>query len=282
LQSTNEELESSKEELQSLNEELQTVNAELQSKVDELSATHDDMRNLLNSTQFATIFVDNNMRIKRFTPKTTALINVIQTDVGRPLKHVVTNLDYQDMLADLDEVLTNLTPKETEVQTTEGKWFNMRIMPYRTIDNRIDGAVMTFAGIDDQKEAQSALGKVNIELQAAWKLIRDVFDMNADPLAVLDQKGNIVIANTAFADILQTHIQDIPGINLHTDKNALPAPQNQIAELLSNIEKQQNFANVPLRIKSSAGEINFLAKGTRVISVDEGPYQVLLQLVATE
>ena len=101
LQSTNEELESSKEELQSLNEELQTVNAELQSKVEELSATHDDMRNLLNSTEIATIFVDNDMCIRRFTLEATNIINLIQTDIGRPLGHVSTNLSCEGMLDDL-------------------------------------------------------------------------------------------------------------------------------------------------------------------------------------
>jgi two-component system CheB/CheR fusion protein len=117
LQSTNEELESSKEELQSLNEELQTVNTELHSKVEELSATHDDMHNLLNSTEIATIFVDNDMRVRRFTPAATNIINLIHTDIGRPLQHVVTNISYTGMMADLSEVLKKLSPKEIEVQT---------------------------------------------------------------------------------------------------------------------------------------------------------------------
>lgn len=157
LQSTNEELESSREELQSLNEELQTVNAELQGKVEELSAAHDDMRNLLNSTEVATIFVDNYMRVRRFTPESTMIVNLIQTDIDRPIQHVVSNLKYDDMIRDLENVLRYLTPVETEVQTNEGKWFNMRIIPYRTTDNRIDGAVMTFTSIEDQKKVHSRL-----------------------------------------------------------------------------------------------------------------------------
>lgn len=148
LQSTNEELESSKEELQSLNEELQTVNSELQCKLDELSSTQDDMRNLLNSTEIATIFVDNQIRIKRFTEEAVKIINLIQTDIGRPLEHLVNNLKYDGMIVDVKEVLARLIPKEVEVMTTDEELFRMRIMPYRTIDNRIDGAVLTFFNIN--------------------------------------------------------------------------------------------------------------------------------------
>jgi two-component system CheB/CheR fusion protein len=131
LQSTNEELESSREELQSLNEELQTINAELQNKLEELSLVHDDMHNLLNSTEIATIFVDNDMRVRRFTSEATAIVNLIQTDIGRPLKHMATNLSYEEMIKDLTEVLQKLTPRKVEVKTIEGKWYNMRIIPYK-------------------------------------------------------------------------------------------------------------------------------------------------------
>ena len=182
LQSTNEELESSREELQSLNEELQTVNAELQSKVEELSATHGDMRNLLNSTQIATIFVDNNLRVRRFTQKATTMINLIETDIGRPIQHVVTNLAYDGMIAALTDVLKDLTPKSCEVQTTNGDWYNMRIVPYRTMDNRIDGAVLTFASIGDQKKTQAMLDASKRDMEQVWKLVRNVFDMNPDPI----------------------------------------------------------------------------------------------------
>ena len=151
LQSTNEELESSKEELQSLNEELQTVNSELLCKVDELSSAEDDMRNLLNSTEIATVFVDNHLMVKRFTQESLKIINLIQTDIGRPINHVVNNLKHETLTHDLKEVLARLIPMDKEVQTTKGLWYKMRIMPYRTTDNRIDGAVLTFSNIDEQK-----------------------------------------------------------------------------------------------------------------------------------
>lgn len=223
LQSTNEELESSKEELQSLNEELQTVNSELQSKVEELSSAHDDMRNLLNSTEIATIFVDNDMYIKRFTQESTIIVNLIPSDIGRPLKHVMTNLVDDQMMTALELVLKKLTPQEVEVQTTGGKWYKMRVMPYRTIDNRIDGAVLTFSLIDDQKKAQSVLKDANIQLESAWQMVRKVFDLNPQPLLVVDEKGEqAIIANSKFKEFagLESDFK-IEGVSI---TELLPAP----------------------------------------------------------
>ena len=120
LQSINEELESSKEELQSLNEELQTMNSELENNLEELSRAHDDMRNLLNSTEIATIFVDNDLRVRRFTPDATKLVNLIQSDIGRPLKHVANNFKDDNMMEVVAEALENLKSRDKEVQTQRG------------------------------------------------------------------------------------------------------------------------------------------------------------------
>jgi two-component system CheB/CheR fusion protein len=158
LQSTNEEMETSKEELQSVNEELATVNAELQTKVLDLSRANNDMNNLLAGTGIATIFVDHKLRILRFTPTATQVINLILSDVGRPVGHIVSNLvGYDSLVADLKEVLDQLTPKEVEVQTTDGKWFNLRIQLYRTLDNVIEGAVITFLDVSERKRVDQAL-----------------------------------------------------------------------------------------------------------------------------
>jgi two-component system CheB/CheR fusion protein len=150
LQSTNEELETSKEELQSVNEELATVNAELQNKVADLSRVNNDMNNLLAGTGVATLFVDHQLHIVRFTPGTTELINLIQSDIGRPVGHIVSNLVGDDNLVkDVQAVLRDLVPRIANVQTRAGTWFQMRIRPYRTLENVIEGAVITFIDITD-------------------------------------------------------------------------------------------------------------------------------------
>ncbi len=154
LQSTNEELETSKEELQSVNEELATVNTELQTKVADLSRANNDMNNLLAGTGIATVFVDHQLRILRFTPSATRIINLIQSDIGRPVGHIVSNLPgYDHLVADIRAVLDTLISQEGEVQTADGGWYTMRIQPYRTIDNVIEGAVLTFVDITGHKKA---------------------------------------------------------------------------------------------------------------------------------
>ncbi|MBK1679759.1 chemotaxis protein CheB [Rhodocyclus tenuis] len=157
LQSTNEELTTSKEELQSLNEELQTVNAELQAKVDDLTWVRNDMSNLLNSTEIATVFLNNEMKLRRFTTHATRLFKLIPGDVGRPLSHVVTDLDYPQLKDDANEVLRTLVFQEKSVSTHDGRWFRVRIMPYRTQDNVIDGVVITFTDITEIKQLEAEL-----------------------------------------------------------------------------------------------------------------------------
>ncbi|MDD5232963.1 MAG: PAS domain-containing protein, partial [Syntrophales bacterium] len=152
LQSTNEELETSKEEMQSVNEELATVNSELQVKIEQLSRAENDMRNLLDSTNSGIIFLDRDLRIKRFTQEATKLINLIHSDIGCPISHIVANLEYEGLDMDARQVLDALVPKEQEVRTRDGHNYLMRIMPYRTVENVIDGVAVTFTDIGRLKE----------------------------------------------------------------------------------------------------------------------------------
>ncbi len=157
LQSTNEELTTSKEEMQSLNEELQTVNAELQVKVDELSRANNDMKNLLNSTDIATLFLDNHLKVRRFTTQATKIIKLIPGDVGRPITDLASDLLYPELPADARQVLLKLGFSEKPVNARDGRWFTVRIMPYRTLDDRIDGVVITFADITTAKKLETSL-----------------------------------------------------------------------------------------------------------------------------
>ena len=161
LQSANEELTTSREEMQSMNEELQTVNSELQGRVDALARASDDMENLLNSTDIATLFLDDRLHVRRFTTRTTSLIKLIPTDVGRPITDIVSDLDYPHLARDAEEVLRTLMFKEIEVSAGPARWYKARVMPYRTQDNRIDGVVLTFADISAAKKLEATLRSAN-------------------------------------------------------------------------------------------------------------------------
>ncbi len=193
LQSTNEELETSKEELQSVNEELSTVNAELQNKVADLSRAKDDLNNLLAGTDIGTIFVDHQLRILRFTPTVTQVINLIQSDVGRPVGHIVSKLvGYDRFVEDMQEVLDNLVPKEFEVQAKTGGWFLVRIRPYRTVENVIEGAVITFVDITEMVKARELL-KVAEDLRLQNMAVHDAHDA----VVTYDLEGRILAWNPA-------------------------------------------------------------------------------------
>ena len=191
LQSSNEELETSKEELQSINEELTTVNTELQTKITDLSRANNDMNNLLAGTDIGTVFLDHGLRIVRFTPAATEIINLIQSDIGRPVGHIVMNLaDYDTLVPDVQAVLNTLIPKEIDVLTAKGKSYTMRIRPYRTLENVIEGAVITFVEITDLVRTREALRKAN-EVMRLAVVVRDAFDA----ITVQDLDGRIIAWN---------------------------------------------------------------------------------------
>ena len=165
LQSTSEEITTSKEELQSLNEELQTLNYELQTKVDELSQTNNDMKNLLDSTDIATLFLDSSLHVRRFTPKMVKIIKLIPGDTGRPITDIVSKLNYPELAEDAREVLRKLVHIEKSISTSDGRWFVVRIMPYRTLEDKIDGLVITFTDITESKTLEIALRQIQADME---------------------------------------------------------------------------------------------------------------------
>jgi len=203
LQSTNEELETSREELQSVNEELLTVNAEHQAKINELSVVNDDIKNLLDSTNVATILLDNSLCIRRYTVATIKILNIIESDVGRPLRHVTSNLNYDNLAKDAEQVLDTLVPKETEVQTEEGRWYDLRILPFRTCENAIGGLVVLFIDIDDVKKAA--------EEKAAREVAEAIVETVREPLLVLDPDLHVISANNSFYNTFKVSVEETRG-----------------------------------------------------------------------
>jgi two-component system, chemotaxis family, CheB/CheR fusion protein len=214
-QSANEELSSSKEELQSLNEELTTVNNQLQEKVHELETTNNDMSNLLNCTDIATVFLDSESRIKRFTPTSTQLFNFVSSDLGRTLGDIKALFSDPDLLDDARQVLQRLTPREKEVFTTEGGCWSRRIVPYRTRDNRVEGVVITFVDISErQRAAEQALRDRQERLQA-------VLDAAVDAIITIDQHGIIQSVNAATERMFRYTAAEMVG---HNVKMLMPPP----------------------------------------------------------
>jgi two-component system CheB/CheR fusion protein len=155
--STSEELETSKEELQSINEELQTVNSELKSKLELISRANSDLQNLLAATDFGTLFLDSSLNIKRFTDQVRDLFSITTSDEGRPITDFSHQLEYNDLIKDARTVLGNLTPLRREVRSRKGRWYELRMRPYRTVDDKIDGVVITFVDVTDRKSMEDRL-----------------------------------------------------------------------------------------------------------------------------
>lgn len=211
MQSSNEEMETSKEELQSVNEELITVNTELQNKNDDLSTLNNDMKNLLNSINIPTIFLDNNLIIKRFTHHAPKIVNLVASDTGRPINHIATNLKYEKLIEDTKEVLRSLVTKEVELQTNDGTWYQMRISPYRTLSNVIDGVVITFLDINKIKIASDEITKLNQEIQLARDFSNNIVETLKDSLLILDDKLKVLSANRAFYKTFNTISENTVG-----------------------------------------------------------------------
>jgi two-component system, chemotaxis family, CheB/CheR fusion protein len=205
LQSTNEELETSKEELQSTNEELVTVNSELQTKVADLLRANNDMANLLAGTGIGTIFVDPQLCILRFTPAVTPILPLLGTDLGRPIAHIVSTLvGYDRLVVDIQAVLDTLVPTAVEVQTRAGAWYTLRLQPYRTLDNVVEGVVLTFEEITALKALQAQLEATTRAAQAAQLTAEHVLDTVPMPMLVLKADLRVLSANAAYCALFRT------------------------------------------------------------------------------
>lgn len=274
MQSTNEELETSKEEMQSLNEELSTVNAELQAKVDELSRSTDDMQNLLNSTQVATVFLDNHLCVKRYTEQAKELFNLIQADIGRPLSDLSSNLERDNLVDDCRDVLRTLGRKEIEVRSRKGVGHLMRIMPYRTSENVIDGVVLTFMETAGVKQAEQR----SAELSGCFESIART---TREPLAMLDAEFRLVAVNAPFCQMFRVRDKEAVGKRLgEISQGQLDIPE--VRKLLAELAQQDGAVidrevacDFPpdgrkrLRINASRLDGSPQARGSYVLAMEE-------------
>lgn len=272
LQSTNEELETSREELQSVNEELMTLNAESESKIEELTQLTNDINNLLVGTELATIFLDTKLRIKRFTPSANQLINIIQSDIGRPISDISSSLDYKDVLKDVESVLKTLIPIEREVTEKSGLWYLMRIIPYRTLDNVIDGIVITFSNITEQKRVQG-------EIKDALALSSSIVDTVRESLLILDTGLRVISANQSFYNTFRVSKKETEGkLIYHLGKDQWDIPK--LRKLLETILKKDTQFNdyAVEHTFPSIGKRSMLLNARRIMQKDRGITLILLAI----
>ena len=237
LQSTNEELETSREELQSLNEELVTVNSEYQAKIEQLVGLQNDIKNLIDTISAGTIFLDCRLSIKRFSREAARVYRLVASDVGRSLNDIKSDIVGDDLVADALAVLESLTPREKEVQTTGGGWYQVRVMPYRTLDNVVDGVVLTFSDI-------TALKHVEANALEARDYAQGIVDTVREPLIVLDGDLRVVSASQAFYRTFHTSSQLTLGKYLYALGNRqwdIPALRELLEKVSSGDKSFDDF-----------------------------------------
>lgn len=237
LQSTNEELATSKEELQSTNEELVTVNSELQDKIEALMQANSDINNLLAGTDIGTIFLDNDLKIKRFTPAITNFFNLIQADIGRPISDITSKIPLVNISQEVRAVLKDLQKKDFEIQTENGNWYSMRILPYRTIENTIDGTVITFMDISNLKKANQLLESARIYAESIVETVRE-------PLVILDETLKVVSANRSFYQTFKISPEETEHMliyNLGNGQWNIPKLRELLEEIIPRNNSFQDF-----------------------------------------
>lgn len=271
-QSTNEELVTAKEELQSTNEELITLNSELQAKVEELNQVSNDVKNLIVSTEIGTIFLDTNLGIKYFTPSMTEFFNLIPSDVGRPIGDITSKISGHNLREDAESVLRNLQAKESEVQAGNGKWFSMRILPYRTKDNLIDGVVVTFTDI-------TRLKLFEVEGREARELAENILGIVREPILTLDFNFRVIAANLAFYRSFKTSPEETQGNSIYALENGqwdVPELHRLLEQLLPEREAVDDF---PIEYELPSKGLRKMVLNTRRISRQNGNRSLILLAV---
>jgi two-component system CheB/CheR fusion protein len=281
-------LETSKEELQSVNEELQTVNNELKNKLEEISRSHSELENLMSSTEIAMLFLDREMRIRHYTPGMRDLFNIMPGDRGRPIKHLTHTLRYDQFLEDAESVLRDLVPIEREVQGENGGWFLLRMRPFRTTEDRIEGVIFTFVDIARLKQAEQELVELNATLEQrvlerteeineanqklaqARDLFFALFDANPIPTALIRREDQTFLnVNVEFLNYFQLQSDEVIGhdakelsLNLGLDADA--------QDELGNVLKEEGKArNIEFEITHPSGKTSIILASIQFLTLDE-------------
>ena len=269
LQSTNEELQTSKEELQSINEELIAVNTELEEKIEELSKVNNDLSNLMQSTKIATVFLNQDLTIQRFTPEFSNIFNVIESDIGRPISHLASNLKDINFTEEIRGILQNLGAIEKEVQTKNSRWYTMKISPYLTNDKKVEGVVMTFSDITIQKQAIEAvefyrdllvheINNIFQVISSSIEMIKETSEFNE----MMNHSFKIINKNISRAVKLITNVQKITQIsgtqfNLES-LNFIPI----LKDIIKSVEEiEDKNVEVKIKIENLTGSDNLYVKG---------------------
>ena len=265
LQSTTEELETSKEELESTNEELTTVNDELSDKVSELDDVNSDLKNLLSSTAIGTIFLDRSLKVRRFTEPVCDYINLLETDLGRPIQHVTHNLDYDELIDDLERVIEDLEPIEREVRSRDGSCYIARINPYRTVDDRIAGAVLTFFDITDRKKAQQRVAEREL-------LFRTIFQRASDALFLFHLDDSRT--PTTFSQVNESACQRLGyshrELSRMTLRDIIDPSSVDLGAYLTKLRDEQEAVD-EVRLRTRSGELVDDEMSSRLFSMGNEP-----------
>jgi len=276
LQSSNEELETSREELQSLNEESITVNSELNGKIEQLYVIQNDLKNLLDNVNIGTLFLDHDLNIRRYTPEASKIYKLIATDVGRPLTDITSKLEYDTLVADLRCVLETLVPVQREVKTVDGTWYLARIQPYRTVNNVIEGVVLTFTDISETHEA--------IQMLAVEKVARDlaegIINTVRVPLLVLDKNLVVESVNQSFSTRFKLDTDQTVGHKIYELGNNqwdIPSLRTLLEHILP---EQQEIQGYEMELDSlPSGQQRLMLNAKRIITEIGSTELILLAMV---
>ena len=271
LQSTNEELSSSKEEMQSLNEELQTVNAELLTKLDDFSQVDNDMKNLLNSTDIATLFLDKKLNIRRFTNEATKIFKLIRSDIGRPFTDQVTDIFYPEMAEDARKVLKTLVFIEKQIPGKNGSWYSIRIMPYITNDNSVDGLVITFINITDLKQMEEKYDQKE-------KINDLLFDSSSDVIIKLSANLEVLELNSEAGKFFGIKPKDAVSQNFL--KMFIPeSGRKKSINILNKLLKELKDGEYKVQVITAGGKLQDVKWSVRILRNNmKGPVELILLL----